>query len=297
VLLPLTAPEAREPAPPRFAGATALAHAGITDADLPAGWRVQQTAMRPPWPSEAEARAVWSVAFSAADGRRRGAERVIAFPSSRQAERWLTQARDRAPARGAHVSPCHYHAGGATSATVRTTPDGALIEQVLLRQRSLVLRLMFSSPAADRSGAPCTDAAQAIVMRASQRAVAFLTQRQAVLDIRAPTDAGVLADALAGTRVCWGHPAGAQAEEVSTMGFLSKLFGRRPAAAPPAADVPPCPHVTLVPRWNSAAEMGDEAKASGYQCDSCQQTFTAEEGRALRQTEAARVAQLTKVDG
>ena len=43
--------------------------------------------------------------------------------------------------------------------------------------------------------------------------------------------------------------------------------------------------------------MGDATKDSGYQCDSCHQSFTADEGRALRQTEAARLAQVTKFDG
>ena len=55
------------------------------------------------------------------------------------------------------------------------------------------------------------------------------------------------------------------------------------------AETPPCPHTTLVPRWDSVADMGKEDKVTSYQCEGCHGTFTAAEGRALRETEAARV--------
>ncbi len=74
------------------------------------------------------------------------------------------------------------------------------------------------------------------------------------------------------------------------MGWLDKLLGRtRPAPPPAATESAPCPHATLVPKWDSTADMGHEDKVSGYRCDSCQQTFTAEEGRELRRTEAERL--------
>ena len=77
-----------------------------------------------------------------------------------------------------------------------------------------------------------------------------------------------------------------------TMGVLDKLLGRKPAGvAEPgtATENPPCPHTTLVPRWDSAADMGHEDKIAGYDCDSCKQHFTAGQGRDLRRTEAARL--------
>ena len=52
---------------------------------------------------------------------------------------------------------------------------------------------------------------------------------------------------------------------------------------------PPCPHVTLIPKWDSTADMGHEDKATGYDCEGCKEPFTAEQGRALRRTEAERV--------
>ena len=76
------------------------------------------------------------------------------------------------------------------------------------------------------------------------------------------------------------------------MGLFDKVLGRKPAvvAVPgAAASNPPCPHSTLVPRWGSAAEMGHEDKATGYDCDTCKQSFTAEQGRELRRTEAERL--------
>jgi len=82
------------------------------------------------------------------------------------------------------------------------------------------------------------------------------------------------------------------AQEVGTMGWLSKLFGKRTPGAtlPPAAEL--CPHTALVPRWDSAADMGQDDKVTGYTCQACQQTFTAEAGRTLLRTEAERLAQL-----
>ncbi len=55
------------------------------------------------------------------------------------------------------------------------------------------------------------------------------------------------------------------------------------------SEVPPCPHTTLVSHWDSVADMGKEDKVTSYRCDSCEQEFTAEEGRRLRETEAERV--------
>ncbi len=89
------------------------------------------------------------------------------------------------------------------------------------------------------------------------------------------------------------------------MGFLDRIFGKKRAAnagataalarSQPLTDstatteTPPCPHTALVPRWDSVADMGNEAKVTSYTCESCQQHFTAAEGRRLRQTEAERV--------
>ena len=73
------------------------------------------------------------------------------------------------------------------------------------------------------------------------------------------------------------------------MGLLAKLRGQSTPSASAPADDPPCPHVTLVPRWDTVADMGHEDKISSYLCDGCQQTFTAAEGRELRQTEAERL--------
>jgi hypothetical protein len=83
-------------------------------------------------------------------------------------------------------------------------------------------------------------------------------------------------------------------EEVSTMRWLTKRFGRTAATPPlpPAAEL--CPHTTLVPKWESLAEMGQDDKASGYTCQGCQRTFTAAEGRDLLRTEGERLARLQK---
>jgi hypothetical protein len=66
---------------------------------------------------------------------------------------------------------------------------------------------------------------------------------------------------------------------------------RREQPVAPPAEPPPCPHTTLVPSWDSVADMGKEDKVTAYTCEGCQQHFTAEEGRALRATEATRLQQ------
>ena len=78
------------------------------------------------------------------------------------------------------------------------------------------------------------------------------------------------------------------------MSVLTKLFGtkEKEAVTAPAPDAARCPHTTLVPQWDRVTDMGDEAKATAWTCQGCQQTFTGEEGRSLRRTEAARVRQL-----
>jgi hypothetical protein len=78
-----------------------------------------------------------------------------------------------------------------------------------------------------------------------------------------------------------------QREEVVTMGLLDRLFGRSKVAAP-WPEKGPCLHLTLVPRWGSVADMGEEDRVTGYTCDGCHQCFIASEGHALRQTAAER---------
>ena len=74
------------------------------------------------------------------------------------------------------------------------------------------------------------------------------------------------------------------------MSFISKLFGggKSKPAEMPAVTVE-CPHAVLVPRWDSVQDMGIEAKVTSFTCDACQQSFTPEEGRALRESLAERL--------
>ena len=77
------------------------------------------------------------------------------------------------------------------------------------------------------------------------------------------------------------------------MGWLERFRGRpssevqKPAAVP--AETAACAHVTLVARWDSTADMGNDDKASGWVCDACGASFTPSEAQALRASEAERV--------
>lgn len=72
------------------------------------------------------------------------------------------------------------------------------------------------------------------------------------------------------------------------MGFLKGLFG----GGSKAADTPPtevrhhaepeCGHVTVIPRWDNAADMGKADKVTVYHCEGCGTDFTPAELEAIR---------------
>jgi len=78
------------------------------------------------------------------------------------------------------------------------------------------------------------------------------------------------------------------------MGFLSRLFGgkKKETADDIAAAAAECPHTALVPRWDSAEDMGKEDRISRYRCEGCGNTFSREEGDSLLQAEEERVRAL-----
>ena len=56
------------------------------------------------------------------------------------------------------------------------------------------------------------------------------------------------------------------------------------------ADTTACPHTTLIPRWENAADIGNLDRATRFLCEGCNSEFDADEARRLRATEAKRVA-------
>ncbi|MGE0058633.1 MAG: hypothetical protein AB7P33_08590 [Dehalococcoidia bacterium] len=76
------------------------------------------------------------------------------------------------------------------------------------------------------------------------------------------------------------------------MGFLDKLFGgSKDKSSAAVIEAPPCPHVVLVPRWDTAADIGITDRASRFICEGCEQVFTPEEARQLQATTADRLPQ------
>lgn len=79
------------------------------------------------------------------------------------------------------------------------------------------------------------------------------------------------------------------------MGLLEKLLHRPEAPESPqesdasTMEDTACPHLALVPRWDSVADMGHEDRVTGYHCEGCNTDFTAEEGWALRANEGNRI--------
>ena len=79
------------------------------------------------------------------------------------------------------------------------------------------------------------------------------------------------------------------------MGFLDKLLRRAPSEAPAVVEANvECTHGALVPRWDSAADMGNADKVTSYRCDSCGQEFAADEIAELRASTAARLRDLNE---
>jgi hypothetical protein len=73
------------------------------------------------------------------------------------------------------------------------------------------------------------------------------------------------------------------------MGFLDSLFRRKGGSATPVAERPeaipdedvPCPHGSLVPRWDRPEDMGKSEMVSTYLCESCGRSFSREDGKRL----------------
>ncbi len=75
------------------------------------------------------------------------------------------------------------------------------------------------------------------------------------------------------------------------MGLLGKIFGGgdKKAAAVVVTPTLECPHGVLVPRWENVQDMGIEAKATRWMCESCKKIFSPVEATTLRATLAQRV--------
>jgi hypothetical protein len=71
------------------------------------------------------------------------------------------------------------------------------------------------------------------------------------------------------------------------MGVLEKIFGGKKDRTEEIAEVPACPHAVLMPRWDNAADMGHEDRATSFVCEGCQAVFTGEEAQLLRETSIA----------
>lgn len=81
------------------------------------------------------------------------------------------------------------------------------------------------------------------------------------------------------------------------MGLLGKLFGgkKQESATTTQTTTVDCPHVVLVPRWESVQDMGHEDRISRFMCEACQQEFTPDVAAQLRRTVNERVD--SSVDG
>ncbi len=75
------------------------------------------------------------------------------------------------------------------------------------------------------------------------------------------------------------------------MGFFSRLFGRKeeqPTRTSKVAEAA-CPHTAVIPRWDSADDIGKLDRVTSYLCEGCGVTFSREEGERLHGEAAERL--------
>ena len=65
------------------------------------------------------------------------------------------------------------------------------------------------------------------------------------------------------------------------MGFLSRIFGGSKSKHESTIQAPPCPHLTLVPRWDAAEDIGQADKATSFTCEACGERFTPEQAAGM----------------
>jgi len=77
------------------------------------------------------------------------------------------------------------------------------------------------------------------------------------------------------------------------MGILDRLFGKNKEAAPVIEDSPAdqCPHGSLGPHWDNAADFGKRDLISFYICQACGTKFGRDEGEQAM-TKAAGVVKV-----
>lgn len=75
------------------------------------------------------------------------------------------------------------------------------------------------------------------------------------------------------------------------MSFINRLLKHQDKhlAEEDRAPAAPCAHITLVPHWDCAKDMGKQEKIEWYRCESCNSTLSREEGEHLAAEDADRV--------
>lgn len=67
------------------------------------------------------------------------------------------------------------------------------------------------------------------------------------------------------------------------MGICDKFLGRKASVVEATKSVGEtqagCPHVALMGRWDSAADMGKEDNVTAFPCDACHKSFSPDDGR------------------
>ncbi len=81
------------------------------------------------------------------------------------------------------------------------------------------------------------------------------------------------------------------------MNFLRTLLrrGMRQTTKEAGTSQPECPHVALVPHWDAVNDMGNQEKVTRYTCQSCNGSFSREEGQRMIETEKERL-RLAEID-
>ena len=78
------------------------------------------------------------------------------------------------------------------------------------------------------------------------------------------------------------------------MAIFGNILGHHEIDTTPGEDVE-CPHTVLVARWDDLEAMGHEDRASHFECVACNEQFSPEKAKEIRQKANERIHEVADI--